>query len=167
MYNQPLSDASLIACPHCDLMQRLPEIKPGESARCPRCDKELRRHHANSLRRTLPLTIAAAILYVIANAVPMLGLRAAGREAFTTVFGGAQQLWRDGQEAVAVLVLFTVVIAPALHIGFIMAALIGAYRKRPPKWVGTLLRYRPATGTWSMLEVMVRGVLVSLSKFAV
>jgi hypothetical protein len=33
MYNQPLSDASLIGCPHCDLLQRLPKLDPGGSAR--------------------------------------------------------------------------------------------------------------------------------------
>ena len=166
MYNQPLSDATLIGCPHCDLLQHLPEIKPGESARCPRCDEELWRHHVDPLHRTLALTIAAAILYVIANTVPMLGLKVVGREAFTTVFGGAQQLWHDGQEIVAVLVLFTAVIAPALQIGFMMAILVGAYREQPPKWVGTILRYYPTASTWSMLEVMILGVLVALIKIA-
>ena len=166
LYNQPLSDASLIACPHCDLIQRLPEIKPGESARCPRCDKELHRNRPDPLRRTLPLAVAAVLLYVIANTNPMLGLKVAGREAYTTVFGGVQQLWRDKEAIVAVLVLFTTVIAPALQIGTILAVLIGALRERPPKWVGTILRYRPAAGMWSMLEVMMLGVLVSLIKIA-
>jgi paraquat-inducible protein A len=92
MYNSPLSDASLIACPHCDQMQRLPEIRPGESARCPRCDEELWRRHAHSLDRPLALTIAAAILYIVANSVPMLGLPVAGCEACTTVFAGAEHL---------------------------------------------------------------------------
>jgi len=41
MYNKHLGDASLIACPDCDLLQRLPDLAPGASARCPRCDKEL------------------------------------------------------------------------------------------------------------------------------
>jgi paraquat-inducible protein A len=166
LYNQPLSDPSLIGCPHCDLLQRLPAIGPGESARCPRCDEELSRHHADSLSRTLALTVAAAILYIVANAVPMLGLKVVGREAFTTVFGGAQQLWADGEGLVAVLVLFTVVVAPALQIGFMLAILAGAYRDRPPRWVGTLLRYHRTAGVWSMLEVMVLGVLVALIKIA-
>ena len=59
MYNKTLSDASLIACPHCDLLQRLPNLAPGESARCPRCDEELWRRHAHSLDRPLALTLAA------------------------------------------------------------------------------------------------------------
>ncbi len=126
MYNQPLPDPSLIACPHCDLLQRLPDLAPGASARCPRCDEELWRRREDSLNRTLALTLAAALLYVLANSVPMLGLTAVGREAFTTVLGGAEQLWEDGQEIVAALVLFTVVIAPALQIGFMLAIVLGA-----------------------------------------
>ena len=166
MHNQPLSDASLIGCPHCDLVQRLPALAPGESARCPRCNKELWRRREDSLNRTLALTLAAAALYVIANSVPMLGLTVVGREAFTTVFGGAEQLWNDGQEIVAVLVLFAAVVAPALQIGFMLAIALGAYRARPPRWVGTLLRHHPTTRTWSMIEVMMLGVLVALIKIA-
>jgi paraquat-inducible protein A len=91
-YNEPVGDASLIVCPHCDLLQRLPELAPGASARCPRCDKELWRRREDSLNRTLALALAAAVLYVIANSVPMLGLTIVGRAASTTVLGGVETL---------------------------------------------------------------------------
>jgi paraquat-inducible protein A len=164
VYNEPISDAALIACPHCDLLQRLPELAPGASARCPRCDKELWRHREDSLNRTLALTLGAALLYVVANTVPMLGLTIVGREASTTVIGGAEHLWSNGQQMVAVLVFLTAVIAPALQIGFMLAIVLGALRERPPRWVGTLLRHHPTTRTWSMIEVMMLGVLVALIK---
>lgn len=166
MYNQPLTDPALIACPHCDLLQRLPALEPGESARCPRCDEELWRRHAHSLDRPLALTIAAALLYIVANSVPMLGLTVVGREASTTVFGGAAHLWTAGWEGVAGLVLFTAVVAPGLQIGFMLVILLGAHRERPPKWVGKLLRYYSTFSTWSMIEVMILGVLVALIKIA-
>jgi len=165
-FNRPLVDASLIACPDCDLLQRLPDIAPGASARCPRCDNELWRPREDSINRTLALTVAAAALYVVANTVPMLGLSAVGRESFTTIIGGAEQLWRNGQEIVAVLVLFAAVIAPALQIGFLLLILLGARREHPPAWVGTLLRHYHHTRTWSMIEVMLLGVLVALTKIA-
>jgi paraquat-inducible protein A len=165
LYNQPLS-AALVACPDCDLVQRLPELAPGASARCPRCDRELWRRRQDSLNRTLALTLAAAVLYVVANAVPMLGLSAVGRQASTTVVGGVRQLWGDGQQVVALLVLFAAVVAPALQIGFMLAIVIGARRERTARWVGTLLRHHPTTRTWSMIEVMLLGVLVALIKIA-
>jgi len=166
VYNEPIADPFLVACPHCDLLQRLPDLAPSASARCPRCDRELWRRREDSLDRTLALTIAAAMLLVVANAVPMLGLTAVGRQSFTTVFGGAVQLWNDGRELVAGLVLFTAVIAPALQVGFMLAIVLGAQRERAPRWVGTLLRLHPTTSTWSMIEVMMLGVLVALIKIA-
>ncbi len=166
VYNRPLSDTALIACPQCDLLQRLPDLLPGGSARCPRCDEELWRRREDSLNRTLALALAAVVLYVVANSVPMLGLKAVGHQASTTVFGGAVQLWNDGEEIVAGLVLFAAVIAPALQIGFTLAIVLGAQRERPRSWVGTLLRYRPTTQTWTMIEVMLLGVLVALIKIA-
>ncbi len=164
--NRPLADASLVACLDCDLLQRIPEVPAGASARCPRCDKEMWRHKPDSFNRTFALTLAALVLYLIANAVPMLGLHAVGREAFTTVIGGAQQLWNNGQQLVSVLVLFAAVISPALQIGFLLAILIGCTRERPPAWVGLLLRHLEFTRTWSMIEVMLLGVLVALTKIA-
>ena len=164
--NRPLADAALIACPHCDLLQRIPEVPAGASVRCPRCDKELWRHKPDSHNRTFALTLAALVLYLIANTVPMLGLHAAGREAFTTVVGGAHQLWLDGQQLVAVLVLFAAVISPALQISFLLLIVIGCQRERPPFWVGLFLRHLQFTRTWSMIEVMLLGVLVALTKIA-
>lgn len=166
MFNEPLADPALVACPGCDLVQRLPDLEPGDAARCPRCERELWHRREDSLNRTFALAVAAAILYVIANSAPMLGLEVVGRSASTTVVGGAQQLWRDGREVVAALVLFTAVVAPALQIGFMLAILLGSRRARPPAWVGTLLRHHPTTRTWSMIEVMLLGVLGALVKIA-
>ena len=164
--NRPLADASLVACPDCDLLQRLPEVPPGASARCRRCDKELWRHKPDSINRTLALTVAALVLYVIANSVPMLGLNAVGREAFTTVIGGAAQLWHDGQKIVSALVLFSAVVSPALQIGFLLLVTIGCQRERPSFWFGGFLRFVRVTRTWSMIEVMLLGVMVALTKMA-
>ena len=166
MYNAPIADASLVGCPHCDLLQHLPDLAPGASARCPRCNAELWRNREDSLNRTLALALGAALLYVVANSVPMLGLTIVGRGASTTVIGGANHLWENGQMIVGALVFLTAVAAPALQIGFMLAIVIGAHRGRPRKWVGTLLRHHPTTRLWSMIEVMMLGVLVALIKIA-
>src|SRR5215472_15611950 len=165
-YNRAISDLSLVSCHNCDLLQRLPPITPGGSARCPRCNEEICRRREDSLPRTLALAIAAALLYVVANSVPMLGLTVVGREASTTVFGGAMHLWSDRRDTVAALVLFTAIIAPALQIGFMLAIVLGALRESPPRWVAVLLRHHPLTRIWSMIEVMMLGVLVALTKIA-
>ena len=166
MFNRAIPDPDLVACPDCDLVQRLPDLAADEAARCPRCDRELWRRRRDSLDRTLALAIAAALLYVVANSVPMLGLSAVGHQASTTVFGGARHLWHDGRQIVALLVLFTAIVAPALQIGFMLVVALAARRPRVPHWVGTLLRHHPTACTWSTIEVMMLGVLVALIKIA-
>ncbi|MBV8773695.1 MAG: paraquat-inducible protein A [Deltaproteobacteria bacterium] len=166
LYNQAVADPTLIACPHCDLLQRLPNLTAAASAQCPRCNHELWRRREDSLNRTMALATAAAALYVVANTVPMLGLTVVGREASTTVIGGALHLWQNGQLAVAILVLFTAVIAPGLQIVAMLAIVLGAHRQSIARWVGTLLRHHAITQTWSMVEVMILGVLVALVKIA-
>src|SRR5262249_12556744 len=139
-YNRPVADLSLVSCHNCDLLQRLPPLDSGGSARCPRCDEEICRRRPDSLERRLSLAIAAAGLYLVANSVPMLGLTGGGRQASTTVFGGAMQLWTDNRDTVSALVLFTAMIAPALQIGFMLAIVLGALRVPPRAWVAVLLR---------------------------
>jgi paraquat-inducible protein A len=165
-FNKPVVIPLLFGCPHCDLLQRLPALKPGESARCPRCGEELWRRRFDPYNRPLALAIAAAFLYVIANSVPMLGLTVVGRSASTTIFGGVAHLWQDGRQSVALLVFFTAILAPALQIGFMLPILIAARRTIAPRWVGTMLRYYRIISTWSMMEVMLLGVLVALIKIA-
>ena len=124
------------------------------------------RRRPDPLNRPLALAVAAAMLYVVANSVPMLGLTIVGRTASTTVFGGAEHLWQEGRQMVSALVFFTAIVAPALQIGFMLMIMIGARCTPAPTWVGTLLRHNHITRTWSMIEVMLLGVLVALIKIA-
>jgi len=164
--NEALADAALLACPSCDLVQRLPDVGPGESVRCPRCNMTLWRPRKDSVSRTLALTVAAVVLYLLANLVPMLGLTTLGHESFTTITGGAQRLWTNGQPIVAVLVFFAAVFAPGFQISVLLIVLLGSLSKNPPHWIAAVLRRHPFSRTWSMVEVMLLGVLVALTKIA-
>lgn len=157
-------DPGLISCRHCDLLQALPELEPGGAANCDRCGAELWHRRDDALRRTLALSMAAAVLYLVAMAVPMIGLSIVGRQASATVIGGGEFLWDSGMQPVSVLVFLTAVIAPALQIGFMLAIAIGGLANPPRRWVGALLRHVPVSRTWSMIEVMLLGVLVALIK---
>jgi paraquat-inducible protein A len=119
-----------------------------------------------SLDRTLALTVAAAIAFIVANVTPLLGLSAVGRTASTTIIGGAQEMWAQGEKITALLVGFCVVVAPAVQIGFMLAVLLAARRFPAPSWAGTLLRWAKIHQPWAMVEVMMLGVLVSLVKIA-
>jgi paraquat-inducible protein A len=155
-----------IACPDCDLLQRIPPLPSGGKARCPRCGKTLATRRPDSLNRVLALTIAAAAALIVANTTPLMGLSAAGREASTTIAGGAYEMWLQGSEITAVIVAFCAVIAPACHMLFLLTVLLAVRRPPAPRWVGELLRSAHFLQPWSMTEVMMLGILVALFKIA-
>ena len=154
------------ACPACDLLQQIPPIPSGGRARCPRCDEILGSRSTDPLDRPLALTVAAAIVFIIANTQPLMGLSAVGRQASTTILGGAYEMWVQGQTLTAMVVAFCVVIAPAAYIACMLAVLLAARRPPAPVWVGELLRWADFMKPWSMSEVMMLGILVALVKIA-
>ena len=155
-----------VACPDCDLLQRIPELPPGGKASCSRCGSTLASQLPDPLDRPLALTLAAASAFVVANATPLIDLSAAGREASTTIIGCAQQMWLQGYEATAIAVAFCAVIAPACYIVFMLTALLAVRRAPAPRWIGTLLHWADWMRPWSMNEVMMLGILVALVKIA-
>ena len=54
----------------------------------------------------------------------------------------------------------------SVQIGFMLVIQLAAAREQPPRWMAVLLRYQPTARTWSMIEVMMLGVLVALIKIA-
>jgi len=118
------------------------------------------------LDRPLALTVAAAIVFIIANTQPLMGLEAVGRQASTTILGGAYEMWAQGREFTAMVVAFCVVIAPASYIAFMLTVLLAVRRPPAPHWVAELLRWADFMKPWSMSEVMMLGILVALVKIA-
>jgi len=155
-----------IACPDCDLLQRVPELPAGGKARCPRCGRTVATRTIDPLDRPLALTIAALIALIVANTAPLMGLSVVGRRASTTIVGGAYQMWLQGEQITAVIVAFCAVIAPAGYILFMLAVLLAVRRPPAPHWVGELLRWANSMCPWSMNEVMMLGILVALIKIA-
>jgi paraquat-inducible protein A len=98
--------------------------------------------------------------------VPLMELSASGREASTTIIGGAYELWQQGYPFTAAVVAFCSVIAPAIYIAFVFTALLASRRTPAPYWVGELARWAGFMRPWAMPEVMMLGILVALTKIA-
>ena len=158
--------AESVACPDCDLLQRLPSLPPGGRAACPRCHRILLKRPSGGPDLPLALTIATLICLFVANTLPLMELHVVGRFASTTIAGGAYEMWLQGQRLTAVLVLFCAVIAPAFYIVFMLILLIAARAPRIPQWAGEMLRWVGHLQVWSMLEVVMLGILVALTKIA-
>ena len=160
------SASQAVACPDCDLLQQIPALPPGGKAICARCGCLLAKQPLGPIDLPLALTIAAAIMFVIANAVPLMDLSAVGRSASTTIVGGAYEMWMQDEAITGVLVAFCAVIAPGGYLLFMLTLLLGARRTPAPPWVGEMLRWASHFEVWSMLEVMMLGILVALIKIA-
>jgi paraquat-inducible protein A len=114
----------------------------------------------------LALTIAALIALIVANTQPLMELHVVGRFASTTIAGGAYVMWMQDQRLTAMLVAFCAVIAPALYVLFMLMLLLAARRPVVPAWAPEMLRWVGHLQVWSMLEVVMLGILVALTKIA-
>ena len=159
-------DESLIACPDCDLLQKIPALPPGGRARCQRCQRTLVVDRTMAIERTLALTIAASIFLLVANLEPLLGLSAYGRQTGTTIFGSVLEMWERGYEITAVLVGFCALLAPAAYISCLLIIHLAALRPQAPWWINILLHWADRQQNWSMLEVMLLSVLISMIKLS-
>jgi paraquat-inducible protein A len=155
-----------VACPDCDLLQQIPRLPPGGKACCIRCGCSLARQPSGPRDLPLALTLAAAIVFVVGNFSPLMDLSVVGRTASTTIVGGAYQMWMEDEKITGVLVAFCAVIAPGGYLLFMLTLLLASRRPPAPSWVGEMLRWVQHFNMWSMLEVMMLGILVALIKIA-
>jgi paraquat-inducible protein A len=159
--------ATLIACHECDLLQREAAATPGATVRCARCGAKLYRvPRPGDIDRAIALLVAALVLFVIANAFPILSMEIQGNVTRASVLDSVRALWDAGLPLVAVLVLLTGFLLPLLQIVGMLAVLAPFHFGRRHRWLAPALRLVQAVGPWSMTEVFMLGVLVSLVKLA-
>lgn len=156
--------SSLIACHECDLLQQRVRLQGGTVARCRCCHGVLYRHSPNGNDRALAYTLGALFLFLIANTYPIVGLEIQGNRHVATLYGTVYALWSDGREEVASLVALTTMVGPALEIALLSYLLLPLRFNRMAKSTIPVLRFLRAVKPWSMTEVFVLGVLVSLVK---
>jgi len=161
----PLPTQEAVACPACDLLQEVPPLPPAGRAQCARCGETLA-VAPEPVDRALALTIAALVMLVIANTMPLMGLEAAGRSASTTIVGGAQEMWLQGRQLTALAVAFCAVVSPSVYLICMLVLLVALRNPPAPAWAGHLLRWAELMRPWSMNEVMLLGILVALTKIA-
>jgi len=120
-----------------------------------------------SLQRTWAWLITAAVLFVPANVLPVLGTTSAFRSSAHTLIGGIAQLWTDGSYGLATLVFVASIVVPLVKIAA-LALLAWSVRFRP-QWRqrerSRLYRLVEAVGHWSMLDVYVVVLLAGLVRF--
>jgi paraquat-inducible protein A len=119
---------------------------------------------SDGFTRSLAFALAAGLLLVVANAFPFAALEAKGLEQVMTLPQTAVELARGGTAPLVVLVLGPIVVVPALILVTLVALLVPLRRRLSVPWLVPAGRLLFFLSPWSMVEVFVIGVLVSLVK---
>jgi len=154
----------LVACHDCDLIHRIGGHAEGTSGRCSRCGALLFHAKRNSIERTLALTIAGVVLYLVANSLPFLSFDIQGRVTETTLVSGIRELWGENMFSLSGLVFLTAVLAPGAQLALLAYVLVPLYFGRMPWNLHLALRLLGWLQPWSMMEVFLIGILVALVK---
>jgi len=160
------AQAGLVGCPTCGLVSRWLEPPRGSVLRCKRCASALHRRKPDSLRRTAALVMAGFILYIPANALPVMQVIYAGRGEPDTILSGVEVLFNTGQPAVAILVLFASITVPLIKLVGLALMVLAVKRRSLWRRRDRTVFYRLVEfiGRWSMLDIFMISILVALVK---
>lgn len=159
-----MATGSVIACHECDLLQRQIPLPRRGIGRCRRCEAVLYKDYQPGADRSLAYTLAACILFVIANAYPIVGIEVQGNRQAASLYDAVHTLWIEGREDVAFLVGCTTMLTPAIEIALLMYLLLPLKFNRVLSGTVPVLRFMRTVRPWSMMEVFLLGILVSLVK---
>lgn len=163
--SRPDTATPLLACHECDLLQAAP-ANSVQGVSCCRCGSQLLPGPAYRPSTSLALVLAGLLVFVLANAFPVVGLEANGVKTATTLLGTAWQLSQQQMEPVALLVLLTGVVTPGLELLCLLYLLLPLSLGHAPRGFARVMRLVHVLHPWGMVEVFLLGVLVSLVKLA-
>ena len=156
---------NLVACHECDLLHRIPRHEgPRCVSRCRRCNAALHRGVENSIDRTLALTLAGVVLFVVANSFPFLAFKLQGQETQTTLISGVIDLYHQGKWEIAILVLLTTIVIPLIQLLIQLYVFLPLKFNRVPWNMATVFRLAQNLSPWSMMEVFLIGIIVAIVK---
>jgi paraquat-inducible protein A len=159
-------DSGIIACRECDALQATSRLSAGGVIVCCRCGAHLGHRRGASLDRALPLTLAAGVMFMLANTSPIVVIEVAGNRSSTSLLGTVVELYRQGVTGVAVMVFLTGFVAPAAQLILLAYALAALAARRRLRALPTAVRLLAALRPWAMVEIFMLGALVSLVKLA-
>ena len=159
----------LLGCECCGLVSEVAHAAHAAGApRCPRCGLALHALKPQSLQRTTAYLLAAVVLYLPANTLPIMTTASAiaGRESHT-ILGGIIELWNTGSWDLALIVFIASIAVPILKIAAL--TLLALTARRQSRWRqlerAKLYRVLETVGHWSMLDVFVVVLLVGMVRF--
>ena len=117
--------------------------------------------------RTWALLIAAALLYIPANLLPVMHTSSLLGSEDDTIMSGVVYFWTSGDWPLAVIVFIASIMVPMLKLSVLVLLTVTAQRRSRwrPEQRTTLYRMVERIGRWSMLDVFVVTLTVALVRF--
>lgn len=153
-----------IACHECDLIHDIPAMPSRASACCVRCGSVLFRARDNSVDHTLAWTLAGLVLYAVAVSFPFLIMKNGPIGNETGLLTGIQQLFNQGIIPLATLVLLTCILIPLIQMLGLLYIFIPLKFNFRVKFAISVFRLFKHIKPWSMMEIYMLGILVSIVK---
>ncbi|GLQ95989.1 paraquat-inducible protein A [Dyella mobilis] len=161
---QTASTPDLLICEHCDTVYRRRTLVRGDVARCVRCHAVLERHQRIGLNAMLALVATVAVVFVQANVWPIITLGFNGEQIHARLWGIILMMWQEHSQVVAVLAAATLFFFPLCRMLALGWLLTYARRGRRAPGFRPLMVMLYYIRPWTMSEVFVLGVLVSIVK---
>ena len=138
--------------------------KIAASTHCSRCGSQLHARLPYSFKRTLDLLISGFALYITANLFPIMTVTRLGVGEPHTILGGIIALIHSNMLPIAMLVLVASILVPLLKLlGLSLLLLCVHYRWQVNAKLWTrMYRIIAFVGRWSMLDIFMISILVSL-----
>jgi paraquat-inducible protein A len=114
--------------------------------------------------RTWALLIAAGIMYVPANLLPMMETRSLFGSQDDTIMSGVIYLWTSGSWDLALVVFIASIMVPLMKLIALTLLLVSVQRRSvwQPVQRTRLYRLVELVGRWSMLDIYVVTILAAL-----
>ena len=153
-----------VTCHECALPVTLPSLEHKERALCPRCGFQLTQFYENRWDRVLAFSITALIFLLLSLPYPFLSFSASGHLNQITIIEGIEILFDKGHWLLAIIQFMAIIALPCIilmSLAYLTVLLKTGVKIRGKKQLVSLVYWLIP---WSMAEVFLVGVMVSLIK---
>ena len=154
-----------LTCHACGLLHRVSGHAHGLF--CARCGAALHTRKPNSVARAWALLIAAYVLIVPANVLPVMVSGSLFGSESDTIMSGVAFLWSDGSWLLAAILFIASIAVPFAKLGAMTFLLVSVQRRSTlaPEQRTRLYRVLEFVGRWSMIDIYVAAILTALVQF--
>jgi paraquat-inducible protein A len=145
----------------------MPKAKEAGVTLCPRCGEPVHIRIPDSIQYTWALVIASIIFYIPANLYPMMHVHTFAGTQSDTILSGVLYFLETGSYLIAAVIFIASIIVPITKLLILIYLLISVRNNKPvnQKKRQKLYALTELIGKWSMVDVFVVAIMISLVHF--